>query len=143
MKKKKSLPLFLLLLPVMASTGVYFFYSNSTVSKKGFAEKGSTTININDPEIKIWDYSAVDGDTVRFYFDGKLVYDKLAITGTPAVYLPGTLSRGNHWIGVQAISEGAEPPATPHISIGRENDTQEFDIEVYKDSAALWNIVVK
>jgi len=143
MTKKKNTTLLLLLLLILAATGIYFFYFNATVSKKGFKEKGVTTINSNDPQIKIWDYSAVDGDTINFYFDGKLIYKDLAITDSAVVYSPGKLSKGEHWIGIQAISEGAAPPATPHISIGKENDTQEFDIESYIDSASSWNVIVK
>jgi hypothetical protein len=142
MKKKRFLLLLLLLL--LIATAVWFlFFKTATLSRTGFVPQGNTVVK-GSPAISIWDYSAVDGDTIDFYFDGKLIFKNLGLGDTPVVYKTSGLSKGEHWIGIKSISDGSNAPATPHISIADENEKFEFDIDSWKDSASgSWIINVE
>jgi len=144
-RKKRSRILLIITLLIVAAIGTWFFICGSNkVSQKNFVQQGSTTIKTNSPTIKIWDYSAVDGDTIDFYFDGKLIYKNLFLQDSPNIYQPNNLSKGEHWIGIKAIAEGTNPPATPHISIGDGVNDIQFDVDAYKDSVSgSWLINVE
>ena len=107
-----------------------------------FQSQGQTRIASHQAELRIWDFSAVDGDTVRIYFDKELIFDSLFITDVPVVYHTGPLRSGVHRLGVEAISEGTTAPASPHISVNDGQQTFEFNINAKLDSAAAWQIVV-
>ena len=107
-----------------------------------FKSQGQTRIGSHQAELRIWDFSAVDGDSVRIYFDKELIFDSLFITDVPVVYHTGPLRSGIHRLGVEANSEGMTAPATPHISVNDGQQTVEFDVNAKLDSAASWQIVV-
>ncbi|MCP9752771.1 hypothetical protein [Ferruginibacter sp. HRS2-29] len=144
MKNKRNRWVLLLLLLLLCFAAIwYFFLRTPTISREGFVQQGITTVK-GSPEISIWDYSAVDGDTVDFYFDGKLIFKSLGLGDTAVTYKTVSLSKGEHWIGIKAINEGFNPPATPHISITDDKEKFEFDIDSWKDSASgSWLINVE
>ncbi len=65
------------------------------------------------PKLKFGINSAVDGDTINFYFDGKLIYPNLGLVDSPQVYKPGQLSKGQHTIGVKSIKMERRDPYLP------------------------------
>lgn len=107
-----------------------------------FRSQGQTRISGHQAELRIWDFSAVDGDSIRVYFDKELIFDSLFITDVPVVYRTGPLRSGVHRLGVEAISEGMMGPASPHISVSDGKQIFEFNIDAKLDSAASWQIVV-
>ncbi|MEO7306526.1 MAG: hypothetical protein ABIR78_03945 [Ferruginibacter sp.] len=143
MQKKRNKILLAILLLVAAAL-LYFYFCNNSDVQKNFVQQGSTTINYSEPVIKIWDYSAVDGDTIDFYFDGKLIFKNMGLEDSPFIFRPGSLSKGEHIIGVKGINEGTMGPASPHLSISDGKEKFEFDIDAWKDSASgSWLIIVK
>ncbi|MBC6109519.1 hypothetical protein ACFOG5_22345 [Pedobacter fastidiosus] len=141
--KKKQITLMIFVF-VFIPFGVWcFFLRKEPISKVGFIQQGITTIN-GKAEIKLYDSQAIDGDTVDFYFDGKLIFKKLGLSDTARVYYTGKLSKGEHWIGIKAVTEGFNPPATPHIGICDGKNTIDFDIESFRDSTSgSWILNVK
>lgn len=134
-KKKNRTLLLLILLLLLTIVAWYLLFYNKKIPKSGFVQQGITVLK-GDPEISIWDYNSVDGDTINFYFDGKLIYENLGLGDTPVIYKTKKLSKGEHWIGIKAISEGTNAPATPHVSISSGNEKFDFDIDSWKDSAS-------
>ncbi len=145
MQNKKNRILIALLLLLLIAAAIWYFYCrNNSIDQKNFIQQGITTINYDEPVIKIWDYSAVDSDTIDFYFDGKLIFKNLALEDSPKVYRPGTLSKGEHVIGVKGINEGTMGPASPHLSISDGKEMFEFDMDAWIDSVqSSWKIIVK
>ena len=142
--KRNKILIAILLLLLIAAAIWYFYFRNNSIDQKNFVQQGSTTINNSEPVIKIWDYSAVDGDTIDFYFDGKLIFKNLGLEDSPTVFRPGSLSKGEHIIGVKGINEGTMGPASPHLSISDGKEILEFDIDAWKDSTSgSWKIIVK
>ncbi len=145
MQNKRNKILIAILLLLFIAAAIWYFYcrKNST-DQKSFIQQGITTINYDEPVIRIWDYSAVDGDTIDFYFDGKLIFKNLALEDSPKVFRPGSLSKGEHVIGVKGINEGTMGPASPHLSISDGKEMFEFDIDAWIDSVqSSWKIIVK
>ena len=143
MKSKRNRILIAILL-LIATAIWYFYFRNNSIDQKNFVQQGSTTITYSEPMISIWDYSAVDGDTIDFYFDGKLIFKNLGLEDSPTIFCPGSLSKGEHIIGVKGINEGTMGPASPHLSISDGKEVMEFDIDAWKDSTSgSWKIIVK
>jgi hypothetical protein len=143
--KKRNRWLLLLLLLLAFAAGIYYFMprnASSPLPAHYLITDSALHINSNEAVIRIWDYSAVDGDTVDIIFDGRKVFQTLAIQDTPVVYHARHLSKGEHWIAVEAITEGWNPPATPHISITSGSQSFEFDIEAYINKPAARKIIV-
>ncbi len=105
--------------------------------------QGTTVLHSGNITMKVWDYNAVDGDTVSVSFDNKVIFDTLYLTDSPAVHEFKQVSPGDHILLVKAINEGASPPATPHISITDGITAAEFDIDSYLDSTGSWKITVQ
>ncbi|HEX2627379.1 MAG TPA: hypothetical protein VHM26_00155 [Chitinophagaceae bacterium] len=143
--KKRNRWLLLLLLLLAIATGVYYYMPRKTSSPMPahfIITDSALHINSDELIIKVWDYSAVDGDTVDILFDGKKVFETLAIQDSAVVYHTKKLSRGEHWIGVEALTEGWSPPASPHISVTSGSQSFEFDIEAYIGKPAGRKIIV-
>lgn len=144
MKKKNRLLLLLLLL--LAAGGIYWFTqreqkikplpSNYTVQDSALHITGDTLL------IKVWDYNAVDGDTVNILFDGETIFSNLGLEGTPVMYHAKKLSKGEHWIGVEGINEGSTSPATTHVSVDNGQQVFEFDIEAFINKPAARKIII-
>jgi len=141
MNKKRTITIIILLLLLAA---IFFFFLRK---KKSAALKtvlqGTTVLHSGNITMKVWDYNTVDGDTVSVSFDDKIIFDTLYLTDSPAVHEFKNLPAGDHMLQVKAISEGASPPATPHISLGDGTTSAEFDIDAYLDSTGSWKIIIE
>ncbi len=142
--RKKQISIILILL-LLIGFGVWWtFFRLKAAPSVVFTTQGTTKITDNDPEIRIWDYSAIDGDTINVYFDDKLIFDHLGITDSQVVYKPGKLAKGMHYIGIKSINDGMMGSASPHLTIRAGKDSIDFDIDSYKDSASgSWGVEVQ
>lgn len=142
MNNKKRILLLLLLLLIAA--GVWYFYpQKKTVNQEDFTEQGQTEISAGNITMKVWDNEAEDGDTIQVFFKGKMMADTLAILNNPVEYKLGTLSAGEYWIGVKAINEGTNSPASASVSLSDGKIEKEFIMDAWIDSAASWKVIVK
>ena len=142
-KRNKYLLLILLLLLGIAAA-FFYFKKDKKADLKSFKTQGQTVITRGNINMKVWDYSAEDGDSVQVYFDGKLIADSLAILYDPVEYKLGKLSAGEHWIGVKAINEGFMGAASPHVRISNGNDSADIDIDAWVDSVpSSWKVIIK
>ncbi len=139
MKKRITI---LILLLLIAAAGFWLLKKPKTTTIK-FTLQGQTEINPGPVIMKVWDHDAEDGDTIRVFFDGKLIADTLAILNTPIEYKLGKLSAGEHLIGVVAINEGISAPASAYISLNDGSGEKEFSMDAFLDSAASWKLIVK
>lgn len=143
-QKRNKYLLIILLLILFAAVGYYFFTKDKKADLKNFKLQGQTEINAGTIVMKVWDYSAEDGDTIRVFFDGKLIADSLPLLYEPVKYKLGKLSGGEHWIGISSINDGMMGAASPHINLSNGRDSFELDIEAWKDSTAgSWKVIVK
>jgi len=62
------------------------------------------------------DYSAVDGDIVRVFYDNN-IYVKAAVLGSGFDGVDIVLHKGNNYIDFQALNEGSSPPNTAEFEI--------------------------
>jgi hypothetical protein len=142
-KTQKRAALIILLL-LLAAACIWFFLFKNRATGKPYIRQGLTTIRNKNPEFKIWDFHAEDGDTVNVYFDEKLVFKKLPIRYEPIRYNPGHLSSGDHIIAIEAVNEGMMGPASPHLSVHDMDTTFDFDIDAWIDSPrSSWIIHVE
>ena len=124
---------------------VAFVWKRNYYSKDippNFQLQDSTVITEGNMEIKIWDYSIIDGDTINVFFDGKKIFKKLLIVDTPVYYKPGIVKAGTHWIGIEALSEGSIGAATVHLELSNGKESYEFNIEARKNKPAYRLIIV-
>ncbi len=139
-QKRKYLLLALLLLIFISA---WFILKKEKAPMPALKLQGSTTISDRNPVIKIWDYSAVDGDTIDFYFDDELIFKNLGLEDSPKVYKPERLSKGEHTIKIIGVDEGMMGSASPHLSITNGKEQIEFDVDAWEDSlAGSWTIIV-
>jgi hypothetical protein len=143
--KRRNVLLLLLLLLLTAIAIWYFYFRTSNVDLKNFTLQGQTELNAGKIVMKVWDYSAEDGDSIQVYFDGKLIADSLAIfNDPPSEYKLGRLYAGEHWIGIKAINEGTMGFASPHVRISNGRDSVDIDIEAWIDSIpSSWKVILK
>lgn len=140
--KKKRVLLLLLLLFIAA--GVWYFYSQKgAVNQEDFTQQGETEISAGNIVMKVWDNEAEDGDTIQVYFKRKMLADTLAILNTPNEYKLGHLSAGEYWIGVKALAEGLNSPASVSVSLSDGKQEKEFIMDAWIDSSASWKVIVK
>lgn len=143
-KNRNKYLLIIFLIILIAILGYYFFTKNKKLDIKDFKQQGQSEIKSGNMIMKVWDYSAADGDSVQVYFDGELIADSLALLYEPAEYKLGNLSAGEHWIGVKAINEGMMGEASPHVRVSNGRDSFDIEISAWKDSALTsWKINVK
>lgn len=143
-KNRNKYWLIILLIIFLSAVGYYFFTKNKKVDLKNFTQQGQTEIKGGTIAMKVWDYSAQDGDSVQVYFDGELIADSLALLYEPVEYTLGNLSAGEHWIGVKAINEGMMGAASPHVRISNGKDSFDIDIDAWKDSvSSSWKVIIK
>lgn len=143
-KKRNKYLLIVLLIIILLLLGYYFITKNTKVNIKNFKQQGQTELKAGTIGMKIWDYSAEDGDSVKVYFDGKLIADSLELLYEPAEYKLGNLSAGEHWIGVKAINQGMMGAASPHVRISNGRDSFDIDIDAWIDSVpSSWKLVIK
>lgn len=134
----------LLLLLLLIAGGIWYFYpQKKTVKPEDFTQQGQTEINAGNITMKVWDNNTEDGDTIKVYFNGKIIADTLGILNTAMEYKLGRLSPGEYWIGVKAISEGMMGPASATISLSDSKVVKEFIMDAFIDSAASWKVIVK
>lgn len=138
-KRNTAIIIILLLLAAI----LFFFLRKKQPATLKTVLQGTTVLHSGDITMKVWDYNTVDGDTVSVSFDDNIIFDTLYLTDSPAVHEFKNLAAGDHMLQVKAISEGASPPATPHISITDGRASAEFDIDSYLDSTGSWKIVVQ
>lgn len=141
-QRNKKWIIALLLLLVLSFAFVWTRNNYSKEIPPNFQLQDSTVIAEGNMEIKIWDYSIIDGDTINVFFDGKKIFKKLLIVDTPVYYKPGIVKAGRHWIGVEALSEGSIGAATVHLELSNGKENYEFNIEARKDKPAYRLIIV-
>lgn len=142
MSNKKRILLLLLLL-LIAAAAWYFYPQKKMVKQEDFTEQGQIEISAGNITMKVWDNEAEDGDTIQVFFKGKMIADTLAILNNPVEYKLGTLSAGEYWIGVKAINEGTNSPASASVSLNDGTVEKEFIMDAWVDSAASWKVIVK
>jgi len=143
-RNRKNYWVIILLIILLAAVGYYLLTKDKKANPKDFKQQGQSEIKAGDIVMKVWDYSAEDGDTIQVFFDGKMIADSLAILNTPVQYKLGKLSGGEHWIGINSINDGIMGAASPHINISNGKDSFELDIEAWRDSTAgSWKVIVK
>jgi hypothetical protein len=142
MSNKKRILLLLLLLLIAAAVW-YFYPQKKMVKQEDFTEQGQIEISAGNITMKVWDNEAEDGDTIQVFFKGKMIADTLAILNNPVEYKLGTLSAGEYWIGVKAINEGTNSPASASVSLNDGTVEKEFIMDAWVDSAASWKVIVK
>ena len=144
--KKRNRQLLILLLLLLAAVGIYWFTQREqkikAIPSNFIVQDSALHISGDNLIIKVWDYNAVDGDTVNVLFDGKIIFETLGLEGTPVVYNAKKLVKGEHWIGVEGINEGSTPPATTHVSVDNGHQVFEFDIEAYINKPAVRKIFI-
>lgn len=144
MKKNKKYLLAILLFAVVATAWYFYFNKSKKINKEDFKQQGQSEINAGEMIMKVWDYSAADGDSVQILFDGEMLADSLALEYEPVEYKLGALSAGEHWIGVKAINEGMMGAASPHVRISNGKDSFDIEISAWIDSVATsWKIIIK
>ncbi|MFC4262666.1 hypothetical protein ACFOWM_07250 [Ferruginibacter yonginensis] len=145
MNNKKIIPILFILLIITVI--IYLLTCNkknsTTASLPTFNLQGTTEITYGDIGCKLWDNEAEDGDTVKVYVDGNLIKDSIELRNEPITLNLGTLKKGTHILGVVAISEGYNSPATASIGLFNKTEIKEFIMNATKDSAASWNIIIK
>lgn len=134
--KNRKIRIVILLCLMVGGLG-YFYYTKYNDPMRGFTKYNSTTITGNTATIMISSYQGTGKDTVQFYFDGKLIFDKLPLMDSAINYNTGKLSKGEHWIGVKALTN-----AEPHVNVDDGVSIHGFNMAVKKDSAASWVIIV-
>lgn len=141
MNKKRTIIIIIILLLLAAI--LFLLLKKKKQAALKTVMQGTTILHSGDITMKVWDYNAVDGDTVSVFFDNKVIFDTLYLTDSPAVHEFKNLAAGDHMLQVVAISEGSSPPATPHISITDGTSSAEFDVNSYLDSTGSWKIIVQ
>jgi len=143
-KKKKWLLLLLLLLLLIGGGTTTFVVIRAAAPKLPyFVEQGETDILAGNIVMKVWDSEAEDGDVIQVYFNGKLLADELAILNTPVEYKLGYLSPGEYTLGVSALNEGANAPASVHVSLSDGTNEKEFSMDATLITGATWKVTVK
>ena len=59
------------------------------------------------------------------------------------LYKLGKLPAGEYWLGVKAINEGVNSPASASISLNDGKTEKEFSMNAWIDSAASWKVILK
>lgn len=143
-KKRKWLLLLLLLLLLLAGGTTTWVVIRSAAPKFPYAvAQGETEILAGNIVMKVWDSEAEDGDVIKVFFNGKLMADELAILNTPVEYKLGWLSPGEYTMIVGAINEGANAPASVHVSLSNGTNEWEFGMDATLITAASWKVTVK
>ncbi len=83
----------------------------------------------------------LDGDVIDILVNEKTLVSNKSITESKET-IKVKLSEGENWIGVKAINEGTNPPASPHIEIYDGKTTQAFDILAYINQPGGYKIKV-
>ena len=73
-QRNKKWIIALLLLLVLSFAFVWTRNNYSKEIPPNFQLQDSTVIAEGNMEIKIWDYSIIDGDTINVFFDGKKIW---------------------------------------------------------------------
>lgn len=125
--------------------GLFFFVKQcrKTSETENYVLQGETTISSGFIRMKVWDNNTEDGDTINVYFDGKLLKENAAILNMPFVIELGNISKGEHLLGVKAISEGMSSPATASLSLYNGSEEKEFEMNATVKQPASWKINVK
>lgn len=115
-------------------------FQNSTLPSN-YANQGTITVKSTKLKICVWDYSAIDGDVIDLIVNGRKMLSNLAIDENKQC-IEVTLPNGENWIGVTAIDEGYNPPASPRVEISDGKRTQGFDILAYINKPGGYKIKV-
>ena len=138
------LPLFLMVIVVgldgCKSGDAVEPFTNSTLPSN-YTNQGTITVKSTKLKICVWDYSAIDGDVIDLFVNGRKMFSKLAIDENKQC-IEVTLPDGENWIGVSAIEEGYNPPASPRVEISDGVRTQGFDILAYINKPGGYKIKV-
>lgn len=142
MKNKNVITLILIGI-FMLSLFFYFFKCSKKETKIIFTEQGTTNLKQGLIKLKIWDNNTEDGDTVKVFIDNKLLRDTLALRYQAKELNLGKLNKGEHILGVVAISEGTTSPASASMSLGNEQENKDFEMNASIKKPASWKIIIK
>jgi hypothetical protein len=106
-----------------------------------YDNQGTLTVKNTKLKITYWDYSAIDGDVIDIIVNGKTIVSNKAINATKESF-DVTLPKGENWIGIKAIDEGYNPPASPHIEFDDGKTVQAFDILAYINEPGGYSVKV-
>ena len=141
MKNRKTI--FIIVMLLLALLASIWIKKEKELPLPTFTLQGDTNIGAGDIELKIWDNNVEDGDTVAVYFKGKKVLDTLPLMYEKKTLKLGKLKKGEYVLGVSAISEGLNAPASCSMSLSNGNEEKEFIMDAWVDSAASWKIIIE
>ena len=101
-------------------------FANSTLPSN-YTNQGTITVKSSNLAICYWDWGTVDGDVIDIIINGKTMITNKELTANKEC-LKVTLPSGENWIGIKAINEGFNPPASPRVEISDGKGVQGFDI---------------
>ena len=149
MKNKNKIISIIILIILLAILFYFFKCSKKEESiidakpKIAYTEQGSTTLEEGPISLKIWDNNAEDGDTVKVYVDDQLLRDTIALRNQPLDLDLGKLDKGEHVLGVVAISEGTTSPASASMSLDNGKEKKEFEMDATIEKPSSWKILIK
>jgi hypothetical protein len=142
MDKKKKITLIILLFLMLAAL-LYYFKFFKKIAPINFTEQGSSTLKEGKIQLQIWDNNTEDGDTVKVYLDDQLMRDTLPLRYEPLDLALGRLSKGEHILGVVAISEGSTSPASASMNLSNGTEKKVFEMNATIKKPASWKIIIK
>jgi hypothetical protein len=96
----------------------------------GFTSQGEVILKSRSVRIALWDHATIDGDRLRFVFNGRTINPNLTINGSKVFYTFSGIPNGS-WIGIIALSEGSISPCTPAVEVDDGFSKQTFFINSY------------
>ncbi|MCC2545171.1 hypothetical protein LJY25_01830 [Hymenobacter sp. BT175] len=133
--RARALALMLLTAPfALSSCGLFDLVEPEADEQipSGYTEQGTITVTNGSLQICARDFGTIDGDVIDILIDGTTYKSNLTLTGSDQCFSK-TLSKGKHWIGIIARSEGSLTPCTAGISVNDSKTTQKFELNAYKN----------
>ncbi len=114
----------------------------SSTLPANYSNQGTLTVKSNTLKICLWDWSVVDGDVIDLLVNGKKLLSNYELTANQKC-IDVKLPDGESWIGIIAINEGYNPPASPRVELSDGVSTQAFDILGYISKPGGYKIDVR
>lgn len=93
-----------------------------------YTNQGTITVANKNISICVYDNSIEDGDIIDLIFNGKTLIRNYELKNAERCFNV-TLEKGDNWIGIIAINEGTNPPASVAVKVNDGVTEQEFDID--------------
>jgi len=87
----------------------------SSTLPANYSNQGTLTVKSNTLKICLWDWSVVDGNVIDLLVNGKKLLSNYELTANQKC-IDVKLPDGESWIGIIAINEGYNPPASPVLN---------------------------